>query len=88
MKTSFRKSFARDLKKLKDADVRSRVLQAIEEVEAADTLDEISHLKKLTGTSKHYRIRVGEFRIGLTIEGDAVDFVRCLDRKDLYRYFP
>ena len=36
MKTGFRKSFTRDLKKIKDKDLLARVPQVIKEVEAAN----------------------------------------------------
>jgi mRNA interferase RelE/StbE len=88
MKATFRKSFARDLRKVKSQPVRERVLAAIANVEAATNLRAIRNLKKLSGTGDYYRIRVGDYRIGLAIEGDIVDFVRCLPRQDLYRFFP
>jgi mRNA interferase RelE/StbE len=31
---------------------------------------------------------VGDYRIGISVEGDEVEFVRCLHRRDIYRYFP
>lgn len=46
-------------------------------------------LKKLSGgRGAYYRIRVGDYRLGLEVEGDVVVFVRCLHRRDMYRYFP
>jgi len=88
MRTTFRTSFLRDLKKIKERTVLDRIRQAIEQVETARTLQDIGDLKKMTGTNRYYRIRVGEYRIGVAVEGDTVDFVRCLRRRDLYRYFP
>jgi mRNA interferase RelE/StbE len=88
MKTAFRKSFTRDLKKLKDNEVLNRVRQVIEEVEAATHLQGVGDLKKMSGTTNFYRIRIGDYRIGIAVEGDVVEFVRCLSRRDLYRYFP
>jgi mRNA interferase RelE/StbE len=88
MKATFRKSFVRDLKKVKDQEVRDGVGQAIENVEAAADLQAVSKLKKLSGAGDYYRIRVGDYRIGVVIEGDTVEFVRCLHRRDLYRFFP
>jgi mRNA interferase RelE/StbE len=60
MKTTFRKSFTRDLKKVKDLDILNRVRQVIEEVEAAPDLQVIGNLKKMAGTSNCYRIRIGD----------------------------
>jgi mRNA interferase RelE/StbE len=88
MKTAFRKSFARDLKKVNDETVLGRARQAIEDVEGAATLQEVSSLKKLSGTGNFYRIRLGDYRIGVVVEGDVVEFVRCLPRRELYRFFP
>ncbi len=57
-------------------------------METAATPGEIGDLKKLSGSDDAYRIRVGEYRVGVVIEGDAVEFVRFLPRRDLYRFFP
>ena len=65
-----------------------RIREAIERVEAAETLDELPNLTKFNGASGIYRIRVGDHRIGIAVEGDEVEFVRCLHRRDIYRYFP
>jgi mRNA interferase RelE/StbE len=88
MRTVFRKSFTRDLKKTTDQGIRDRVRQAIEQVEAATELQAIDGLKKLGGAGNFFRIRIGDYRIGLVVEGEAIEFVRCLPRRDLYRYFP
>ena len=88
MTTSFRKSFTRDLKKVKDQAVLDRIREVIEQVEAAPDLQAIGDLKKLSGSSAVFRIRVGEYRIGVAIDGDTVDFVRVLHRRDVYRFFP
>lgn len=88
MTTAFRRSFTRDLRNIKDRRVLAKVQQAIENVEAAEKLSDIANLKKLSNTNNFYRIRVGDYRIGIAIEGTEVEFVRCLHRRDLYRYFP
>lgn len=93
MKTIFKTSFAGDLKKRKnDSDFRQRVKEVIQEVEKAENILDIPDLKKLTNESIYYRIRTGDFRIGIKIvavESEAaVVFVRALHRKDIYRKFP
>ena len=89
MRTDFRKSFARDLRRRKnDSDFLDRVKEAIEDVELSETTSRITNLKKLKGESGYYRIRFGNYRIGIKIEDDLVIFIRALHRKDIYRYFP
>ncbi len=46
MRVTYRKSFSRDLKKVKDRAVLERIRRAIEHVEAAAALHEIRDLKK------------------------------------------
>ena len=88
MKTAFRESFARDLKNIKDRNLLKRISRVIEEVESARSPSEIPNLKKLTGPGDFFRIRQGDWRIGLIVRADVVEFVRCLHRRDMYRYFP
>jgi mRNA interferase RelE/StbE len=88
VKIIFRKSFARDLKKIKDPSILAQVRQAVEEVEAAASLREVSRVRKLSGADSLYRIRIGEYRIGLAIGASEVEFVRCLHRREMYRHFP
>lgn len=87
MRTQFKRSFTKDLGKIRDKELPNRVKAVIEAVEQAKSLEEIPNLERLRGWPRYYRIRSGEYRIGLTIEGDTVTF-RLLHRKDIYRYFP
>lgn len=88
MEVQFRNSFAKDLRDIDNKSLLSRIKEVIETVEAAPTQQDIPDIKKLKGESIYYRIRVGEYRIGVTIEKDIVTFIRCLHRKEIYRYFP
>jgi mRNA interferase RelE/StbE len=86
--TAFRESFDSDLSVIKDAALLRRIRKVIEQVEAAKTFQEIPNLKRLEATGKYYRIRVGDHRIGFVFERGTVTFVRFLNRKEIYRYFP
>jgi mRNA interferase RelE/StbE len=88
MKVAFRKSFTRDLEKVKDQAVLERVRQSILLAESADGPQHVEGLRKLSGTETFFKIGVGDYRIGVVIEGDVIEFVRCLPRRDLYRFFP
>ena len=88
MKVGFKASFAKDLQNIIEKSILKRIQETIEHVEQAQSLQDITNLKKLKGGSNYYRIRVGEYRVGIIVEGDEVSFVRCLNRKEIYRYFP
>ncbi|MFL6256671.1 MAG: type II toxin-antitoxin system RelE family toxin [Pyrinomonadaceae bacterium] len=88
MKVEFRDSFAKDLKGVKEKSLLGRVREVIEAVEKADSLAELPNLKKLKGGGNYFRVRVGDYRIGVALDGDTVVFVRFLNRKDIYKHFP
>ena len=60
----------------------------IGQVEQAETLLDVASLEKLKGGGEYYRIRIGNYRVGLKLENNTAVFVRFLHRKDIYRYFP
>jgi mRNA interferase RelE/StbE len=88
VKVEFKESFAKDLKAVKDQALLKRVKDLIEAVEKSDSLIDTPNLKKLKGGGNYFRLRIGAYRIGLALENDTVVFVRFLNRKDIYRYFP
>ena len=90
MKTEFKDSFLKDIRSIKDKKLLARLEQFILAVESVDDLSQIPNLKKLKGQKNkvYYRSRIGNYRIGLVIKQDIVIFVRFLNRKEIYRYFP
>jgi mRNA interferase RelE/StbE len=88
LKVRFRNSFKKDLKRIKDKSLLSQISSVIENVKAADSVGDVSNLLKLKGYQGFYRIRVGNYRLGLSVTEEEVIFVRCLHRKEIYRVFP
>ncbi len=90
MKTEFKDSFLKDIRSIKDKKLLLHLEQFIVAVESVDNLSQISNLKKLKGQKNkvYYRSRIGDYRVGLIIQQDIVVFVRFLNRKEIYRYFP
>jgi mRNA interferase RelE/StbE len=88
VKTEFNRYFLKDIGKLPTAELKNEVADIILAVEAAASFSEIRHVKKLKGFKTAYRIRVGDFRIGLLVTQQTVEFVRVVNRKDIYKLFP
>jgi mRNA interferase RelE/StbE len=82
------KSFDKDTDKIRDKDILLSIAYCIEGIQKAESLKEIKNLKKLKGSNFFYRIRIGEYRIGLEIIDSKVEFIRFLHRKDIYKSFP
>ncbi len=88
MNIEFKKSFEKDLLKIMDADLLTKIKEIIAEVEQAEKLTEVRNIKKLKGEENYYRIRLGDYRLGIKVNDSVVSFVRILHRKEIYRYFP
>ena len=88
MNVRYLKSFLRDAEKLRDKKIKQQLRAHIEGIKAAQQRKDISQLKKLKGHPYAYRIRIGNYRIGVFIENDCVAFVRFVKRNDIYKLFP
>lgn len=88
MKVAYRQSFVDDIHRIKDRSVRIRIEKAIGRVEESRRLADVPNIRRLSGADNCYRIRVGDYRLGLRMIGDEIEFMRCLHRREIYRYFP
>jgi mRNA interferase RelE/StbE len=68
--------------------VRNDVIKAITNVENSTSRSQIKGLKKLKGYKNAFRIKIGDYRIGIFIERNNVEFARVIHRKDIYKVFP
>ena len=82
------KSFVKDINRIKDKRLRNHIADCIDQIQKADSLTKIVSLKKITGETHYYRIRLGDYRLGIKVLGKSVIFIRALHRKEIYRYFP
>jgi mRNA interferase RelE/StbE len=88
MKSAFKASFIKSIKKIDSNQLKTDIANAILNVESAENPKQISQLKKLKGYKQYYRIRIGNYRIGIKIEGDTVYFVDVDHRGNIYQIFP
>lgn len=74
--------------KITDRQLLLKIKRAIKQIQQADNLNEVNQIKKLQGKMNYYRIRVGNYRMGIKVSEGVVSFIRILHRKEIYRYFP
>lgn len=53
MNVQFKASFAKDLRNIKNKDLLSRILEAVEQFEKAHSLQSIANFKKLRGAGNY-----------------------------------
>lgn len=88
MKVTYTALFSKDLDKIVDDEVLEKIEQTIEQVKLAKKPLDILHIKKMKNAKNAFRIRVGNYRIGIYLEKDTVIFTRVALRKDIYDIFP
>jgi mRNA-degrading endonuclease RelE of RelBE toxin-antitoxin system len=89
VQVQYRKRFLKDLKKLKGQPVYEQVFElAFTILPKAPTLRDVAGVKALKGHSNRYRVRIGDYRVGIQVQGDTADVMRVLHRREFYRYFP
>ena len=82
------KRFEKDTNKINDKSLLKKITTCIINIQNANSLNEIKNLKKLKGFDLEFRIKIGDYRIGLIIEDNKISFIRVLHRKDIYKFFP
>lgn len=89
MQVEYRQLFLKDLKKLKKQPIYKKVFNlAFDILPSAEDLQNIGNVKAMKGYPNRYRIRIGDYRVGIEVSGDLLEVMRVLHRKEFYRYFP
>ena len=88
MEIRYHPRFDRDTRRIRSRDLSSRLERTIAELKAASNIREVSGVQPMTGSEDHFRIRIGEYRIGLEVDGDVAVLLRFMHRRDIYRNFP
>jgi mRNA interferase RelE/StbE len=68
--------------------VQASVRDLITSLENAKSLNEIKDLKKLSGFKNYFRIRIGQYRVGVKEEKPKVYLFCILERSQIYKVFP
>lgn len=88
MDVVFTKSFLKDIRKIEDKQLARAVEVAILSVKSTSDISDIKNIKKLKGHRNAFRIRIGDYRLGLFVAGNKAEFACFLNRKDIYKFFP
>ena len=90
MRALYKPSFKKDFRSLEPGMRRQVEMFCIDVAPAARSKEDlvVYGAKKLTGWKGYYRVRIGNYRIGLKVDGSIIIFMHVLDRKEIYRHFP
>ncbi len=79
--------FDKEEGKLKNKALTLQIVDLIESLPNIEQIQDIPSIKRLKGTTA-YRIRMGDYRLGVTIENNTVTFHSIGHRKKFYDSFP
>ena len=65
MQVEFLSKFSKDIDQITVKSVKSSLAKLIRQIESENSLHNIAHLKKLVGHKSAYRVRIGDYRVGL-----------------------
>lgn len=83
------KQFDKMVFKIKDQSIKSRLKKIIAKVALAKNLEEIPNMTPIVGHPNYYRIKFGDYRVGISLEEDTVWFLFFGKRDEgTYKKFP
>jgi mRNA interferase RelE/StbE len=68
--------------------LKKKVADLYLKIEATEKWSDIPGIKEMKSQENTYRIRVGDYRIGVQIIDKTLKLVVIMHRKEIYRFFP
>ena len=88
MDVEFTPGFNKNVTKLHDRNIKDAIIDAIENIKAANKPGNIHNMEGIKGFKTYFRVRIGDYRIGIRILNNKVYFIKVGHRKDIYKLFP
>ncbi len=88
MEILINKRFLKDLAEIPVRDRRRIEKFVFEDIQKVDSTYHIPNFSKLSGYDNYFKIRFGDYRAGIRIEGNVLVFERVLHRKNIYKFYP
>jgi len=89
MELLYGKSFSKDLDAIRhESKIKKDLLELMEKIKGADSLGDLKSVRKVEGYQGYFRIKVGDYRLGIKATRNRIELIRFLHRKDIYRRFP
>lgn len=85
---TYNRGLKKDLEKIKDAKLKEALKEKIVELKDKQDLSQVRGVKKISGHPTAYRIKIGQFRLGLFYSNRKVSLQRFVKRNDIYKVFP
>ncbi len=89
MEFEISKKFEKQVYKIKDPIARKRLKNIFDTVKVVDNITDIPNVKAIVNFSGYYRIKFGDYRVGISLEGNTIWFLFFGKRdENTYKKFP
>ena len=90
MQIEISRGYRRNLRRIRDAELRGRIDDAIAKIEAAESVDQIRGAERVRHPRiPYYRLRIGDYRlIFYPVGADTAIIERFGHRNDVYQNLP
>jgi mRNA interferase RelE/StbE len=88
MQVEFRKKFLKELSKLPNP-YKSNIEEFVFDILANhNSLSEVGKIEKMTGYKNYFKVRFGDYRVGIKKENNIIIIETVKHRKEIYKFFP
>ncbi len=88
MKVKYSKKFLKQLAAV-PSDIRSKIESFVfEELVSTLSIYEIGKVEKMKGYDGFYKVRFGNYRLGLVVENEIITVKTVMHRREIYKFFP
>ena len=88
MQIEIKKKFLKELSKL-PIEYADKIEEFVfDKLPTYDNLSKIGKVEKMTGYKNYFKIRFGDYRIGIKKENQTIIVEIVKHRKEIYKYFP
>jgi len=88
-RVEYKKHFLKELSKI-PVEIRSKAEELVFVDLPCENPFDLGYIEQMKGYADKYKIRIGQYRIGITIEKENKLIIcsRVAHRKDIYKFFP
>jgi mRNA interferase RelE/StbE len=88
MEVRYSKKFLKQLASV-PSDTRVKIEELVfNELTSASSISSLGKVEKMQGYHGFYKVRFGNYRVGLAIESEVVTVKTVMHRREIYKFFP
>ena len=88
MEVEIKKKFLKELSKLPNEYANTIEEFVFDILPTYDNLSKIGKVEKMTGYKNYFKIRFGDYRVGIKKEINIIIIETVKHRREIYKYFP